>query len=234
MSSGRLGVMNRVNTVRSGYRRANSATTGSTRFIQGVAQTPSAEKIRCMSTQRCTVHDRRWQGGIPQVFSYLVGARPGDRPVWSPLERWRRDGPSYEVTSQHEADRDSLEKSDQSRGDQGRCPRPGESVHTGIPAWNRHVPQARELRRQGLVRKATRCACASPKSSVVSAGMSDAQSAATTRRTRVCHQNHMRTAGLMTISRAISASAGGNLLAIPARTRRHDTPDADSTHQTPL
>jgi hypothetical protein len=35
----------------------------------------------------------------------------------------------------------------------------------------------------------------------------------------------------MTISRAISASAGGNLLAIPARTRRHDTPDADSTHR---
>jgi hypothetical protein len=38
-------------------------------------------------------------------------------------------------------------------------------------------------------------ACASPKSSVVSAAMSDARSAATTRRTRVCHQHHMRTAG---------------------------------------
>src|SRR5437660_2599456 len=55
MSFGRTGVMNRVNTVRSGWRAAKSATIGSTRSIHGVVQGPSAEKMRCMSTQRCTV-----------------------------------------------------------------------------------------------------------------------------------------------------------------------------------
>ena len=53
-SSGRRGVMKRVNTVRSGKRSTIARTTGSTRSIQGVAHGPSEEKMRCMSTHRCT------------------------------------------------------------------------------------------------------------------------------------------------------------------------------------
>ena len=48
----RSGGINRVNTVRSGCRPANSVMTGSTRSNQGVGHGPSAEKSRCMSTQR--------------------------------------------------------------------------------------------------------------------------------------------------------------------------------------
>ena len=52
MSSGRIGVMKRVNTVRSGNRSAIADTTGSTRASHDVGQGPSGEKMRCMSTQR--------------------------------------------------------------------------------------------------------------------------------------------------------------------------------------
>ena len=55
MSVARIGGIKRVNTVRAEWRLANSVTTGSTRFIHGVGQGPSAEKRRCISTQRWIV-----------------------------------------------------------------------------------------------------------------------------------------------------------------------------------
>lgn len=57
-----LGGMKRVKRVRSGCRAARVATTGRTLSIQGAGQGPSAEIIRCMSTQRWTLRSVSGKG----------------------------------------------------------------------------------------------------------------------------------------------------------------------------
>ena len=65
--------MKRVKTVRSGWRVASATATGKTLSIQGVGQGPSAEKIRCISTQRWTLRPVRgrgnsWSPMLPSAF----------------------------------------------------------------------------------------------------------------------------------------------------------------------
>jgi hypothetical protein len=55
--------MNRVKTVLSGRRLASAAVTGKTLSIHGLGQGPSAEKIRCMSTQRWTPRSVKEEAG---------------------------------------------------------------------------------------------------------------------------------------------------------------------------
>src|SRR5947209_13917393 len=77
MSFGRCGVMKRVNTVRSGWRAAKSATTGSTRSIHGVVQGPSGEKMRCISTHRWTVRAVNGYERSSSATAPLSGQLPG-------------------------------------------------------------------------------------------------------------------------------------------------------------
>jgi hypothetical protein len=65
MSSARCGVMNRVNTVRSGNRSLIASTTGNTRSIQGVAQGPG----------------RKDELHIDAEMNRLRGQRQGPRPA---------------------------------------------------------------------------------------------------------------------------------------------------------